>query len=450
MRVPDAFVALVSEPVWDLAETRGLRLRTWRELRRRQWDAPAAAAARRARRVGDIARHAAGTSPFWRDRFAAAGLDPREVRGLADLAPLPVLTKDDVRERAEDLLSRAVHPADLVAARTGGSTGVALHVHCDRRGVALRNGAALLADTWSGWRLGQPVAAVWGNPPVPRTWKERFRRTFKNRVVFLDTMRIDDAAIARFVAEWRALRPGLLFGHAHSIFILAEALAARGGGAPRPRGIVATSMMLLAPERAVIEDVFGVRVTNRYGCEELGLIGCECERHDGLHLSEFVAVEALRDDGSPCAPGEDGRLVITDLANRGQPLLRYEVGDRGALAGEPCPCGRGWPRLARLTGRTADFLLALDGSRVAGVSLIENTLTRLTGIRQLQLVQDERAVVVANLVPAVGYGEITANALAATLRGALGEGLRVEIRLCERIAQEPSGKYRFSICRVRP
>ena len=160
-------------------------------------------------------------------------------------------------------------------------------------------------------------------------------------------------------------------------------------------------------------------------------------------------MEILRADGSPCAPGEDGRLVITDLVNRGHAAASAT---RWAIAAcsptDPCPCGRGWPLLAALTGRIADFLVALDGSRVAGISLIENTLTRLPGIRQLQLVQEERGALVANLVPATGWSEITARALTATLRDALGSDLRVEIRLAERIAQEPSGKYRFSICRV--
>ena len=448
MRLPDHLVAACVEPAWDLWETRGRRLASWRRLRRLQWDPPAAVDARRRAALAAIVQHAVATTPFYAERFAAAGLDPRAVRDIADLAPLPVLAKDDLRARGADLFSRAVPREDLVSAKTGGSTGVALQIWCDRAGIDGRAGAALLADTWSGWRIGQPVAAVWGNPPVPRTARQRLRAWARERILFLDTMRIDAAAIDAFAAGWRRLRPGLLFGHAHSLFILAEALEGRGL-TPSPRGIVATSMMLLKPEREVIERVCGVPVTNRYGCEELGLIACECERHGGMHLSaETVWVETLRADGSPCAPGEDGRLVITDLVNRGQPLIRYEVGDRGALAPDPCPCGRGWPLLAALTGRTADFLLALDGSRVAGISLIENTLTRLPGIRQLQLVQEERGVLVANLVPATGWSEITARALTATLRDALGAGLRVEIRLAERIAQEPSGKYRFSICRV--
>jgi len=447
IRVPDSVVRHVTEPLWDVYEG-SVRLRTFRRLRREQWLPPDAVRAAQDAALAAMVRHACATSPFHRERFRAAGIDPAGVRSIADLATLPLLTKADVRDHLDDILSTDFAAAELVQAKTGGSTGVALKVLCDRRGIELRAGAALLADTWSGWRPGQPLAAVWGNPPVPRTLKNRLRRWLKDRVIFLDTMHIDDAAIDRFLAEWRAMRPGLLYGHAHSIFILCDALRARGLTL-RPRGIVATSMMLIEPERAVIEEVCGIPVTDRYGCEEVSLIDCECEEHRGLHLNAAHAVvEFLRDDGTPCAAGEDGRIVVTELVNRGMPMIRYEVGDRGVPSDRACPCGRGWPLMESLTGRTADFLVAEGGFRVAGISIIENTLTRLPGIRQLQIVQTAPRHLHVNLVPGEGWDQAVRDELTATLRRILGDGMAVDLEMVDRIAQESNGKYRFTICRI--
>ncbi len=450
LRLPAWIVGGLIEPAWDLYEG-SVRLLTMRRLRDVQYESPAALRDLQSRRLKDMVVHAARTSSFYTERFAAAGIEPAGVEDIADLAGLPLLTKDDIRGRTNDILSRDYRREDLVPAKTGGSTGVALHVFCDRRGVQKRLGAALLADTWSGWRPGQATAAIWGNPPVATTWRSRLRTALKDRRIFLDTMKIDDQAIDTFVEQWRALRPGLLFGHAHSLFILAEALDARGGAALRPSGIVATSMMLLDHERELIERVFDRPVTNRYGCEEVSLISCECEEHRGMHLNPpHNWVEFLRDDGSPCAPGQDGRIVVTELVNFGMPMIRYEVGDRGVPSDRACPCGRGYPLMESVTGRVADFLLAVDGSRVAGISLIENTLTRYSGLRQMQLVQDRRHRLTANVVPGPDYGDETAAALVDILRASLGDGMGVEIRLVERIAQERSGKYRFSICTVGP
>lgn len=448
MRLPDALVGGLVEPLWDLREG-SVRLRTLRALRKSQWDQAGALRARQERALQRLVAHAAATCPFYRDSFAAAGVDPASVRALADLPRLPILTKDDIRRNQDALISSRYRKQDLLRAKTGGSTGVSLEVFCDLRGIQRRAGAALRADEWSGWRLGQPLAAAWGNPPVPGTWKARLRAALKERVIYLDTMRIDEPALERFLAEWDRLRPGLLFGHAHSLFILAEYLLARGRTL-RPTGIVATSMMLLEPERRVIEQACeGVPVTNRYGCEEVSLIACECEQHRGLHLNaEHVVTEFLRDDGSPCAPGEDGRLVVTELINHGQPLLRYELGDRGVPSARTCPCGRGLPLMEQVTGRTADFLRAEGGYRVQGISIIENTLTKLPGIRQMQIVQDEPLRLQVHLVPGPGWGPEVAAELIATLRGILGQGMAIDLVPGERIPQEKNGKYRFTICRV--
>ena len=447
MRVPDWMVRLAFEPLWDRYE-HSARLRTMKELAARQFDSPDVLAKRRSVRLNAIARYAASRSPFWVERFLDAGIEPAGVRAIDDLATLPLLTKVDVRGRLDDILSDQFGRDQLVPAKTGGSTGTALHVFCDAEGVERRNGAALLTDTWSGWRLGQPIAAIWGNPPVAMTFKNKVRTTFKDRWIYLDTMKLDEAAVVRFADEWRALRPGLLYGHAHSIFLFAEMVRDMGLRL-RPDGIIATSMMLLQPEREVIEAVFGRPVTNRYGCEEVSLIASECERHAGMHVNEeHCWVEILDDDGRECAPGVDGRIVVTEFVNRGMPMLRYEVGDRGVWHDVPCPCGRPHRLLRGVTGRVADFLVARDGSRVAGISLIENTLTRLPGVAQLQVVQDARNHLILNLVPGEQWGDETRDGMIGVFQDSLGGGLEVEIRLLETIPREPNGKYRFSICQV--
>ena len=447
LRIPDILVRHVFEPAWDRYEG-SVRLATMRRLAALQWSEPERVRERQNRKLRKIVRHAASTSPFYAERFASAGIDPEQVQEIGDLSGLPVLRKSDIRAETHRILSSAYKQSELVKAKTGGSTGVALEIFCDRRGVEKRNGAALWTDEWSGWRLGQPRAAVWGNPPQADSLRSRLRRALKDRLIYLDTMKIDEAAVDRFLRQWRAMRPGMLFGHAHSLYILAENLAARGVEL-RPDGIVATSMMLLQKEREVIEEVCGVPVTNRYGCEEVSLIACECEQHRGMHLNaEHNIVEFLRDDGSPCAPGEDGRIVVSELINFGMPMLRYEVGDRGVPSDRICECGRGLPLMESITGRTADFLVAEDGSKVAGISLIENTLTRLPGIHQMQLIQDRPSALRVNLVRGEAYNDDVGDALCAILRGALGSGFTMDLEFVEAIPQEESGKYRFSICKL--
>jgi len=447
MRIPDQIVQSFFEPLWDRYEG-SVRLNSLLRLRESQWLAPEIIKANQSDQLHRMVQHAIATSSFYRKRFARAGIDPGQVKTIADLASLPLLTKSDVRENLKDILSSDFQQNQLVKAKTGGSTGESLEIFCDRRGVEMRAGAALRSDEWSGWKLGQPLGAVWGNPPRPRTLKNRLRRWLKDRVIYLDTMRVDDEAIDTFLTDWKVMRPGLLYGHAHSIFILCEALKQRGQTL-NPTGIVATSMMLIESERQVIEEVCGIKVTNRYGCEEVSLIACECEQHHGMHLNaDHNIVEFLRDDGTPCRPGEDGRIVVTELINFGMPMIRYEVGDRGVPSDRVCPCGRGLPLMEHVTGRVADFLVAVDGHKVAGISIIENTLTRLPGIQQMQVVQEEARLLQVSLVPGPDYGPDTESQLILSLREYLGAEVVVQVTKVKRIPQEESGKYRFTICRI--
>ena len=92
-------------------------------------------------------------------------------------------------------------------------------------------------------------------------------------------------------------------------------------------------------------------VVDIYSCTEAGYLAFSCPEQGNLHVqAESVIVEVLDRAGKPCAPGEEGEVVVTPLLNFAMPLIRYAVGDR-AVVGEPCACGRGLPTL-KTVGRS--------------------------------------------------------------------------------------------------
>jgi len=437
----------VFHPLWDLKDGRH-RLRDLRELERSQWLAPETLLRRQSERLELILRYAAGHSAYYQRLFHEQGFDPWNFQPAAFQA-LPLLTKAIIRSRTDELLSREFPRSALLEHRTGGSTGVALKVYFDPEWINPRSADALRSDQWAGCFHGMKVASLWGNPPLPRTLKQHIRALLIDRFIFLDTLDFNDRSVLEFVRRWRRERPEILFGHSHSLYMLARYVADHGIDDLRPRGIISTSMMLLANERAVIEAAFASRVFDRYGSEETGLIASECEQHQGLHLNiEHLYIEFLRADGSAAATGEEGAIVITDLLNRGMPLIRYQIGDVGVRSERRCPCGRGLPLMERVTGRTADYLKRRDGSMVAGVSLVERTLTAISGLEQMQVVQPAADEIVLNVVRAPDFNAATEQALLAEFRAVFGPGIDIHANYVECIPQERSGKYRFSICRI--
>lgn len=437
----------VFHPLWDVKD-RSRRLRILRELERTQWLAPQVLRARQRERLSGIVRYAAEHSPYYGRLFRERDFHASAFT-LDEFASLPVLTKALIRGSTDEILSREFKRGELGEHKTGGSTGVALNTYFDKDWLVTRTADYMRSDQWAGYFHGMKVAALWGNPPVPKSAKERLRRLLIDRFLYLDTIDLNDRSIGEFVAAWRREKPEILLGHSHSLYMLARHLREKRINDLRPRGIISTSMMLLAHERQVIEAAFDRKVTDRYGCEEVGLIACECEVHHGLHLDiEHLYVEFVRADGGAAGPGEEGALVITDLLNRGMPFIRYRIEDVGVPSDRVCPCGRGFPLLERVTGRVADYLKRRDGSLVAGVSLVERTLTAIAGIEQLQVVQPSREEIVLNVIRAADFTADSESALLREFAGVFGPGMTFRIDYLSGIPQERSGKYRFSICRV--
>lgn len=442
----------------------------WRHLKRMQFDPPDVIRGRQLERLKATLRHAFETVPYYGRVWKAAGVHPTDVRTLDDLKHFPVLTKADIRAHERELLSTRFDPATLLVKRTSGSTGVPLTIRIDEAGKQWKAACTLRSDEWSGYRLGQRVAKVWGNPEYRQFgWRGRLRNAVLDRAVYLDTLNLDDARIIAFAKTLRRKRPGLLFGHAHSLFLLADRMKKAGITDVRPNGIVSTAMPLHAWQRAVIEEVFGTTATNRYGCEEVSLIACECERHRGLHVnadSVYVEVEKAPNPPSPFpkreggeeitpprfgeGPGEGstGNLLVTDLSNAAMPLIRYRIGDVVTMSDRTCLCGRGLPLVESVEGRDADYVVTPSGRLISGISLTENFALHIPGAAQVQIVQESVHHLRVRLVPDGRFGAESERVIGRLVRETFGPTVRHDVETVDAIPQESSGKYRFCISNV--
>jgi len=433
----------VAWPLIDLKNHSG-RLRELRRLEKTQWQPATVRAAGQALMLQETIARAARDVPYYRERWDKLPA----IRTIADLAQVPLLTKAEVRQHAAALKSSAFLRDSLIEARTGGSTGVALIVHFDDDCQQKRNAAAYRSNTWAGWKPAMEAGALWGNAPIARGWREKVRHFLSERLVYLDTVDMSPADIARFMATLKRKDIRAIYGHAHSLYMLAVCAQRDGIEPPSLDAIVSTSMVLLDNERAFIERYFSCKVTNRYGCEEVGLIASECEQHDGLHINDdHLVVEILDEANLPVSPGTVGKIVVTDLINHGMPLIRYQIGDMSSWMEGVCKCGRAMPRLAKVAGRVADFLKRGDGRLVAGVSLVERTLTAIPGVDQMQIVQPAIDDLRLKIVLAKGHdAQAAGRQLATVMTEAFGPSVQCTIDFVAALDQDANGKYRFAIC----
>jgi len=407
------------------------------ELRQRQWF-----------RLKRIFAHAYGNCPFYTRLYRSSGIAPEDIRSWDNFRELPILTKKQIAANADDMVARNIPKDKLIRRKTSGSTGTSLFFHVDENGAQWRRACAIRHDRWAGWDMGEPTAAVWGNPPTKGGIRLRLRNMLLQRTRYLDTLDMNDDDIEAF-ARSLIVRPAtLLFGHSHSLYLFALFVRSRRLRGIVPRGIISTAMVLLEKQRSVIESVFRAKVFNRYGCEEVSLIASECENHTGLHINEDLLVVEVLKNGRPALPGELGELVVTDLLNYGMPFIRYRVGDMAVPSGRKCPCGRGFPLLERIEGRTADYVVTPDGRLVSGISLTENFATLVPGLEQMQIVQEATDFIRLRIVPAEDFNDRGRRTIERLMHKRFGNAMRYEYEFMEKIPCEPSGKFRFVVSKV--
>jgi phenylacetate-coenzyme A ligase PaaK-like adenylate-forming protein len=230
------------------------------------------------------------------------------------------------------------------------------------------------------------------------------------------------------VADLNDFQPTVLYGYPSAMVQLAaEQRAGRLG--IHPLLAVASGESLAAHAAAEIEAALGCRVSVRYLASEALALTSRC-RQGLLHVNaDWNIVEPVDDAFRPVPPGELSHTVlVTNLANRVQPLIRYNLGDRVQLAAGPCACGSPFPVL-RVEGRSGGVLsfaaaegtmldgTALDGKVVTVLPLALGTVIEETaGVRRFQAIRTGPGSLTVRL-------ELSPEAGAAAVRAAVGERL---------------------------
>jgi phenylacetate-CoA ligase len=356
-------------------------------------------------RLETVVRHAATHSPYyrrWLDQTGALGDGPVQLQRLPvldkallmehfdELVCDPRLRRDELLEWVGQMAGDQLYLGRYRVMVTSGSSGrPGLFVY-DPAGWRSTCAQILRASGWAGLRPSLPrqrLALLGGAAPshisrqVAATMAVGLHRTLSLPVTL---------PLPRLVQALNQFQPTFLHVYPSvAMWLAAEQQAGRLRLAPR---MLVTIAELRTPEMTRrLTDAFGVHPFDAYGCTE-GLWGSECEHHQGIHLFEDTTlVENVDPDGHPVPAGQPGaRLLVTNLHNLVQPLLRLEVTDLVTLDPDPCRCGRTLVRASTIHGRSDDVLslAARDGGRVGVHPLQFALLTRDPQVHEFQVVQD--------------------------------------------------------------
>ncbi len=422
-------------------------------------------------RLAEMVAFARGNSPYYQDLYKDL---PEHVE---DPIELPVTSKaqlmrsfddwvTDSEVKAEDIRKFMENP-DLVGelflgrytvATTSGATGTPGIFLLDRRNRAattawsLRAFGALLTVSEilriiaDGARMA--VVAATGAHFVVATTTAAVRKSWLGKRVKLFPAQ---TPLPELVDQLNRFRPSILAGYASLIMLLASEQEA---------GLLCINPILVLPgseavpvgEAERIARIFGAKVGTSYAATECLFMALGCE-HRWLHVnSDWALLEPVDAHYRPVPPGQESHtLLVSNLANRVQPILRYDLGDSVVQRPDRCPCGNPLPAI-HVQGRTPDLFTfsAQDGKPIVVAPLIlESVIDPIPGVKFFQIVQSAPTILHVRLsykehVDPDAVWNAVHTALVRLLAEHKIEHIAVE-RAGESPTRHPSGKLRTVI-----
>lgn len=383
------------------------------------------------KRLQGLLRRLMDRVPFYRDRLAAAGVGPDDMRSLDALRSLPFTTRTDLREQYPFGLL-AVDKSELVRLHaTSGTKGKPTLLALNRLDLEIWAEICARMLTAAGCKPGE----VWYVASGYGLFTGGMGAHYGAERIGATVVPASSGNTTRLLQLMQDVPPAGI--HCIPSYMLRVAEVAEAAGLdPRQLGLRFGSFggeVWSEPLRQRIQDLFGLKAYDVYGLSEAfgPGVGYECEAQDGLHLSADHFLFEIVDPatGEPVPAGQEGELVITTLTKEAMPLLRYRTSDLTRLLPGTCTCGRRLPRIARIAGRSDDMLV------VRGVNLFPAEVERvLLSIPQLMpehrlVLESTSALDSLRIEVEVGGALDPASPAAGALAEFVQQRLRVELGL---------------------
>ena len=428
------------------------------------------------KRFRQLLRHAYRHSPFYQRRFRGLDLDRCSLGDLPPMGKKEMMANydevvTDRRVRRQTLERFMADPANLgrrylgryIPSHTSGSQGQPALIVQEPRGVA----------TTVALQMAR------GNN-LPKEWTTVFRRLLRRARWALVTLRPDfyPSAVAfaylpagarrlmrlewsslfdplkEMVARLNAFQPEYLTGYANVLETLAREEEA-GRLRLRATGTLLQLANISEPmaeeTRLRLEAAFGVHASNQYAMGECPHLTVGCPVGPGSHLNADLAIlEVVDDQYRAVPPGTAGsKVLVTNLVNRIQPFIRYEIDDVVTMSPGPCPCGSPLPLIRPVPGRAQDRLWVEMGGRVRELPVyaFRAGLQHFTSIGEYQISQTGPNRYEVQVAPVPGQSldshTIRSRLLESLSEEGVASAIELETRVVADIQPDPrSGKLK--------
>ncbi len=329
-------------------------------------------------------------SPFYKEKFLKAGVDINEITSMEKISSLPFTTKEELRE-AYPLGLQAVPEERIVRIHSSsGTTGKPIIIPYTARDVS--DWAEMMARSF----------AIAGITPMDRIQITPGYGLWTAGIGFqAGCERLGAMAVPmgpgntdKQLQMMMDLKSTVIIGTSSYALVLAEEVEKRGIKAEikLKKGVIGSERWG-EKMRQRIKSELGIEIYDIYGLTEIygPGIAIDCDCHDGMHYYDdylyFEIIDSVT--GQVLPEGETGELVITTLRKEGAPLLRYRTRDLTRIIPGRCACGRSYPRIDRIIGRTDDMV------KVKGVNIYPGQIDEI--LRDVEGVSSEYQIIIDHI-----------------------------------------------------
>lgn len=385
------------------------------------------------KKLRKMVKHAYDNVPFYRDLFTKNDIDSEDIKKIDDLQKIPIITKRDISANYDKILANGINAGQCEVISTTGSTGIPLKVFYDKKSLFYSTALVYFAFFESGLKLTDRIVELTG------TMGDCSKALIKKNLI---SVYDSPDKVMKMLKQYD---PTVIYSFPSIFKTLSSSLNGELSSL-NTRLIFTHGETLTKSCRETIVSTFGAKVYNTYGSTEFNRLAFECSENS-LHMITDCAVIEVIKDGQSVGPGEEGEIVVTGLYNYAMPLIRYKLGDVGILAEDQCSCGRGWPLIKSIEGRTDDFLTLPSGKIISPRTI--NTIENIPGIIQYRTTQLKRDTFFVQVVPGKEFSAETKNQIGDMIRlGCYGEDIKVEVEPVDDLPRERTGKLRTIISKV--
>lgn len=396
--------------------------------------------------------HANNTVPYYRELFKNIGLSKDFIINRFeqyDLPKIPALTKEALRAICTTSLLSSNREMGGSFFSSSGSTGTPTQILYSNQ-MHQRYAAAneTRSRNWAGVDRLNARGMIGGRRVVPEGVSKGpfYRYNFVEKQVYFSAYHISAQNAANYAEAIWKYKLDYMTGYAMSNYFLARFFDENNIQVPQLKAVITSSEKLTPEMRAMFQKVYGCKTYDGYsGVEACGMI-TENE-HGQLLISPDVGImEILKEDGTPCKPGEIGEVYSTGLLNFDQPLIRYRIGDMVKLAeNQHTLCGRNMAVVEEIIGRVEDVVIGKDGREMVR---FHGIFINLPSVVEGQIIQYEIDKFEIKVVCSQPIKEDERKIIESRMKSQLGM-IELKITQVDSIPRNQNGKFKAVISIVK-